>query len=371
MSHRYSLPAGLFISLLLFSGCAGHSGNIETVWSANADFRKPLSAYASSQPAAAGDLIVIGGADAWVHVYDSSGSELRRVAIQTGCESGALALSSGLVVLGDIDGILYGIDPVRGVIVWQQQLSSFLMGVPVETPQGVLVQTADNHIYHFDASGKKLWSYTGSSSGLMFHASPSPLVSGEQVYAVLSNGDVVAIRLKSGDLLWSRQLLLDNRAVVLGDLRVPLASPLLIANPRIDGRRMGDALMVSLYQGEWLLISRSDGSRLHSWKISLKSTPLLSKGVIYAAGKGFVMARDSNSSTTLWKQDVGEGEWVGPVLYQNHLWAASDQGEVIKLDMNGKILDRIAFPGRIDHAPVVAPSGLLVRNHLGNLYLVR
>jgi outer membrane protein assembly factor BamB len=338
------------------------ASQLQTVWGVDVDHRRPKTPYGFSRPTLAGDLIVLAGQDRYVHIYDMQGKELNRIPLQASSDSEALALSDKLVVLGDAQGLLYGIDVAAGAILWQRQLSSVMLGHPVRLEDDMLVQTGDNSIYRISAKGEKLWSFSSAQAGLSMHISPSPLVAGDVFYAVMSNGDAVALRSDSGDLLWRRQLLLDNDAVVLSELKAPLADPILV----------GNVLLVSFYQGDLIALSAIDGQQLWQRNFSLKSTPLEYQGRLFVATADHaVLELDPANGTTLWKRDLDAGELVGPVLAQGRLVVADDQGRVFALSLDGQVTGQLTLPGRVDRSPVAASGGVLLRNNLGGLYLIR
>jgi len=336
--------------------------SLETAWVADVDQRRPMSPAGFSQPALAGNEIVIGGRDERVHVYDLHGNELRRIAIESACESGALALNPALVVLGDVNGTIYGINSQTGHILWRQRLSSVMLGHPVKAGNDFMVQTADNRIYRFSAGGKKRWSYAGQPGGLTMHQGAAPQVSGSAVYAIFTNGDVVALKADSGDMIWRRQLLLDTNAVTLSEMKVPITDPVLA----------GNVLIVSFYQGDIFALSTTDGQRLWQRHLSLKSTPIVQDGRLLAAtSDGAIVSLDAASGETLWRQKLSEGELVGPTLSQGRLFADDDHGHVYTLTSDGRKVGVLSLPGRLDRTPVVVPGGVLIRNNLGGLYLIR
>lgn len=119
-------------------------------------------------------------------------------------------------------------------------------------------------------------------------------------------------------------------------------------------------------------ISLQDGSTLNSRKISLKSQPLLIDNTVFVAdATGAVSALNANDAETLWKKQLSHGELTGPVLWQGNLWVADDQARVYRLDKKGRLLASTQLDGRIDRAPVATSHGLLVRNNLGTLYMLR
>jgi len=348
--------------------------SIDIAWSNDVDYRQPAAPFGFSIPAALktaeGERIVIGGQDQRVRIFDAEGSELARVGLAAACESGSLLLSNGLIVLGDLAGTLYAVDIHQAKIAWRFNLSSALIGSPIAVTDGFIVQTSNNQIYRFSNDGKKLWSYSGLLGGLSMHLTPSPVVYKQRVYAAMSNGDVVALKVTNGSFIWKRQLLLSNKAAVMSELKVPVAQPLLIRAEQSG--RDEDVLLVSVFQGGLSFLSLQDGSTLSNRALSLKSSPLLmGKQVFVADTAGAISALDASNGETLWKKQLTQGELTGPVYWQGSLWVADDKAMVYRLSPAGKLLASTELNGRIDRAPVAADEGVLVRNNLGSLYMLR
>ena len=351
-----------------------NASGISIAWRADVDQRLPSAVSGFSLPGVFGlgqdQKVVAGGQDKRVRFYSASGSEEKRIALDAACESGMLELSSGLIVLGDIEGGLYGLDYTNGTRGWKVELSSSLVGRPIAVDQGFIVQTVDNQVYRFTENGKKVWSYSNALGGLSMHLAPSPVVYQGRVYAAMSNGEVVALKVNTGSFVWKRQLLLDTSATVLSELTVPVATPTVI--PAANSGRGEDILIVPIFQGEMTSISLQDGSSINSRNLSLKSQALLDGGqYLYVAdASGAVSALDVAGGHTLWKQKVSSTELTGPVLWQGDLWVADEQARVYRLSRDGKLKASIELSGRIDRTPVAAANGILVRNNRGTLYLL-
>ncbi|MFC1567864.1 PQQ-binding-like beta-propeller repeat protein [Pseudomonadota bacterium] len=339
------------------------------------DHRKPGEPAGFSQPAViagSNGKIVIAGRDARVRVYDFNGSELHRIAIDEPSDSGALALPNGTVVVGDVGGVLYGIDPVKGSILWRYQLSSPYLSQPVLLQNGFLIQTSDNRIYRFSTNGEKQWSYAAHGGGLSIYLTASPLVVETTIYAVFTNGDAVALKVDSGDLLWRRQLLLNTDAAVLSELRAPISDPVMLKQGHIGIEEVEDVILIGFYQGELLILSASDGRQLFSKEVSIKSAPLIDNHHLYiASASGELESIDLATGATQWKKKLSSGELLGPVVWQDSLWLADDRGALLRLSRDGQKRGEIAFDGRIEHMPTVTSSGVLVRTGLGVLTLIR
>jgi len=350
------------------------SGDISVLWRNNVDQRKPASPFGFSLPAVIptghGELVVAGAQDGRLRIYRGTGAEVGRIDLHAACESGALQISNGLIVVGDVTGTIYGLDLSREKIVWQQQLSAALIGRPVAAGADFIVQTSNNQIYRFHPDGSKVWSYTGNIGGLGMHLQPSPVVKDGHVYAMFNNADLVALEAKNGSFMWKRQLLISNDAAVLSEMKVPVATPLIVA--AADSGRDEDMIVVSVFQGELSFLSLHNGSTFSQRKLSLKSQPIrIGKLLLIADASGAVSALNAGNGETVWKQQVSTGELTGPILWQGNLWLADDQAHVFKLNQQGKVLASIQLDGRIDRRPVASAHGVLVRNSLGTLYMLR
>jgi len=348
---------------------------LSVVWSTDVDGRKPADALSFSAPTITGEgemsRIVIGGLDARVHVYDMRGKELFRLPLNKNCDSGAATLASGLVVLGDTEGTLYGVDAQKGEVIWQFSLSSPVTGVPLAVGDDVVVQTTDNNLYRIDAKGKKVWSFTSQQGGLSLYLSASPMLHGDHLYALLSNGDAVALDASNGDLTWRKQLLLDTDAALLSELRAPQATPIWLPEWSINGQAMQDVVLFSFYQGDVMALAREDGRTIWTSALPLKSAPLMDAHRLYIAdGEGTLKAMSRVSGDPLWSIQLSHGELMGPVKWHDALWLSDNQGQLFRVSMEGKLLGKLALNGSFERLPIVTSQGLLLHHSLGGLYLV-
>lgn len=361
--------------VVLGSVYANESKQLHVEWVVDVDQRLPNSPKAFSAPVVIShghkDLVVLAGRDHWVHVYGIDGSEVRRFMIDGASDSGALALQNGLVVLGDISGRLYAVDPIKGEVVWKVQLTASFTGIPVAVGTDFLIQTTDNRIYRFSQDGEKRWSYSGQGNVLSMYLGSSPLVKAGQVYAVMNNGDAVSLTAESGDLIWKRQLLLSNDSSILSELKSPLAMPTFLPNVKMGGESSVNTLIVPFFQGDMIALSAASGAQVFSLPTSLKSAPAVNDAALYTADStGFLHGYNIVKGNRLWSHKVSEGELMGPVMWADSLWLADDKGTVYALDMNGQVQGSTELIGQVTRVPVLTSAGLLVRTDRGMMYMV-
>lgn len=373
------------ISSIALSSCASNQAgpesqalksSIDVVWQMDVDNRKPQDAQSFARPMVSTvgkeTYVAIGGLDRRMHVLSLSGSEKFRVPLIDNSDSGGIALSNGLLVVGDSGGMLYAIDPDTKKISWQLQLSAGITATPLNIGDDVLIQTIDDNIYRISAKGKKQWVFSAKPETLGLYISPTPLLKDGKLYTFLGNGDALALDAETGNILWRKQLLLDSRSGALSDIKIPSASPLWVNNVKIEGNEFHDVLLMPFYQGDIFILDRSSGSSLMTHKLSLKSPPATDGSQLFlASSEGQVQAWDIESGIVSWSKNLSEGELMGPVLWNDSLWVQDNKGYLFRLNKKGELLASKEFPGRFDRLPATTSNGLLYHSNFGGLYLVR
>ena len=68
------------------------------------------------------------------------------------------SIGDGLLVVGTLDGMLFGLNPADGSERWHAEVSSELISAPAIDGGMVVVRAYDGHVYGFDAAkGERKW----------------------------------------------------------------------------------------------------------------------------------------------------------------------------------------------------------------------
>ena len=365
--------------MLVLGLCLGmhtaHAASLRVHWSVDVDQRPPNAPVALSAPAIVTggerDYIVLGGRDAWLHVYDVDGRDVRRIRLQAPSDSGTLALADGLVVLADVRGTLYGIDPFKGVIRWQKQLTSGVTSAPVAVGEDFLVQTTDNRIYRFSSTGEKRWSFAGQNNTLSMYFTSQPLVYDGHVYALLNQGDAVALRADNGDVVWKRQLLLSLDSASLSELEVPLATPVFVPHLKLEGEQNDAVLLMPFFQGDMKIVDQATGAPLMHLPVSLATAPVQVGSTLFMADStGAMHAYDLQSGTRIWHKKISDNGLLGPILWHDLLWVVDRHGQVFAIGKQGDVQAKMALSGSVSRPLIATDYGLLVRTERGEMSMV-
>jgi outer membrane protein assembly factor BamB len=176
-----------------------------------------VSALLSGGPTAGLNKVFIGSENGKVFALDAQTGEQSWEVNIKGEVINAPAIDSGIVVVNSASGIMKALNADNGEELWkiEQDVPALtLRGIsaPAIASGGVLVGTGKGgvDVYLLD-SGQQGWSTdigeaTGSTElERVIDVDSAPVVFGDKVYAISSRGNLAAIDLKSGRVLWKRQ----------------------------------------------------------------------------------------------------------------------------------------------------------------------
>ena len=277
-----------------------------------------VSALLSGGPTAGLNKIFIGSENGKIYALDAQTGELSWEVNIKGEVINAPAIEAGVVVVNSASGIMKALNADNGEELWkvEQDVPALtLRGIstPVIASGGVLIGTGKGgvNVYLLD-SGQQGWSTdigepTGSTElERVVDVDSAPVVFGDKVYAVSSRGNLAAIDLKSGRVLWKRQyssyrqISIYRNTIFLTNLRghvyaidrvngIERWSNLTLANRGVSGPAViDDYVVVGDFEGylHWLnqetgeIVARHevDGSGIHS-------TPTVVDNVLYSQSR--------------------------------------------------------------------------------------
>lgn len=262
---------------------------------------------------------------------------------ETGLQiSGGPGVGAGLVLVGTIDGDLLALDRESGEQRWRARVSSEVLSIPKAEDGVVVVHTVDGKLFGLDAEdGHQRWLYDRSVPVLSLRGSSSPVISGGVVVAGFASGKLVALNLDSGDVLWEVTV------------TAPRGRSELERMVDIDGDPlvMDDVVYVASYNGELAAVSLDTGVVL--WRRDLPAyagaaTDWLNIYITDSAGQ--VWAVDPQNGAALWKnKKLGYRRLSAPAVLGDYVLVGDFEGYVHWLSReDGRLLARV----RVGSAPI-------------------
>lgn len=297
---------------------------------------------------------------------DSSVSSNTRDAL-----GGGLAYADGILYATTGTGNLRSIDAVNGTVKWSVAVGAPVRGAPAVASNTVVVLTADNQTLAYDATtGQPKWEQRGIREVAGYFSTTAPVISEDIVVSVYSSGEVFAIRLDSGSVLWSDTLAPGARtkasAVFSGIDADPIVQEGVVVVTSASGIMQASALL--------------NGRPLWQAKIGAHATP-------WSAGNVLFVLSDTNDIAAVFKRD-GSIRWAtslavidknskkdqtpplyGPILSANAVLVVDGEGNLTSFKpTTGERISSYELTSGIVTAPVIANGAMYVMTKAGKLY---
>ena len=298
---------------------------------------------------------------------DGDGTDRESVGGGVAYGNGKLFVTSGL-------GVVAALDPISGEEIWHRETRVPMHSAPTSSDGRVFAVSDDNELFAFDAdTGEVLWTYQGITESARMLTAPSPAVVDDTVIAPFASGELVALRVQNGGVLWQDAL------SSAGQL-TPLAS----LNDIASGPVVADGYVIATAQSG--VISAFDlrtGQRIWTQPAGSLGFPLIAGDFVYSATTdGQVICLSKLDGTIVWIQQLDSFKnekkrktriaWSGPILAGDRLMVMSSTGKAVLLNpYNGSIINDFKVGGNVFVAPVIANETIYVLTDEAKLIALR
>lgn len=269
------------------------------------------------------------------------------------------AVTDESVMVGTFDGELVVIDKRSGEVRWRSQLSSEILAKPVLHDGVIIVRAIDGRVFGLDSSdGRRIWVHDRSVPLLTLRGTGDPLTRAGQAYVGYDDGQVTALRVADGSVLWEQSVSTPEGRTEL-DRLADIDGPMLVVGTELyavtyHGRLAGLALEsgrtlwvkdiasssgVSLRRTElavtdsednvWL-IDRRNGSTI--WRDDqlvrrqLTRPVFLGGLVVVADFEGYLHFYDAESGDMVARENAGDAPASAPMVSGNTLYLLDEDG---------------------------------------------
>ncbi len=276
--------------------------------------------------------------------------------------SGGPGVDAKYIILGSSDGDLVARSVSDGSERWNARVDSEILSVPRIVGSRVLVHTLDDSVYAFDlASGTQLWKYSYPAPVLTLRGSSRPAVIGDNVIVGISGGKLVNLELQSGLPRWETTVTSPRGRSELARIADIDADPIVVAG----------IVYVATYNGDLAAVDLSTGSVLWRRRLSAHAGLAASADVLYITDSDdLVRAVTAGDGTDIWKQKALKYRRVtAPAVLGNLVAIGDGEGYVHWLDRrDGRLVARTEVAnGPITGRPLVAGGRLYVYGDDGTL----
>ncbi|HUB09018.1 MAG TPA: PQQ-binding-like beta-propeller repeat protein [Myxococcales bacterium] len=298
--------------------------------------------------------VVVGSTAGVLHAFSLDGQPLWE-ARTVGAITTSATYAEGRVYVAAGGGSVYAFDAASGRQLWSHDLGEEPATPPVVSAGAIYVATHQASVFAIDAAtGERKWHYRRERERpftLRTVAAPRP--AGDVVYTGFSDGEIVALSVKSGDVVW-------QKSSGPGDQFVDAD-----ATPQL----LGSHVYVASFAEGVSALDEKDGGL--AWHVSFRGVTglLLGNGILFATAIGKVAAFAPTDGSLLWEKGLGERS-PGPPRLAGSVLAVPTTEEILLLDQHsGTQLGQGFSPGRgVDAPPAFAGRELYVLSNAGWLY---
>jgi outer membrane protein assembly factor BamB len=350
-------------------------------WRASIGAGNSRSGRVSGMPVVAGGRVYAVDAGSYLSVHDArSGGRLWGFDPEPaedrsgGGQGGGVAVEGDRVFFATGYGQLIALDAANGRELWRFQMSAPARSGPAVSQGRVFAIAIDNTTHAVDAAtGRRIWSHSGISESAGFVGAASPVVEGSTVVAGYSSGEIFALRVEGGRVLWSDSLsgvIRTGEISGMADIR---------GRPAID---RGLAI-ASSQAGRTVAIDMRSGARVWEQEIGSMGQPWVAGDFVFVMGvNGELACLVRRDGRARWVTQLprftdearkrGRIVWTSPVVAGGRVVVANSEGYAVVLDpRNGAILERVSLPGGVSVPPVAALRSIFMVTDDGDLAVLR
>ncbi len=299
--------------------------------------------------------------DGLLSVLDkNSGKQLWKQKTNLNVRTGANG-NDEVIVIGNTSGDINAYSMSEGATLWTVNVNSEVTAISRAVDDSVIVRTKNGYIHSLNInSGENLWSINRQIPDLSLHTQSEPMIAGDKVLVGLDDGELLALSLIDGKVLW-------ERAIATGRGRTELDRMV-----DIDGHFVveNDIVYVITFQGNISAVSIEAGDIIWTKEASsISGVSVDDERVYFTDSDDQVHALDKNLGESFWKQEdmqyraltlpVVHGDYLVAGDYEGYLhWMAKEDGRVVAREKAG---------GSILAAPFVENGRLYVLNSKGSL----
>jgi len=287
---------------------------------------------------------------------------------------GGIAYEGGRIFMSTGFGQIIAVRADNGTELWRGGLPGPSRSGPTVGNGRVFAVTIDNQTAAFDVeTGKKLWTHTGVSESAGLLGGASPALIGSTVIVPYSSGELVALRVNNGRVVWSDSLASVRKTDTLSTVAH------IRGHPVVD---RGVVYAVS-HSGRLVAIDLRTGARIWERAIGGSETPWVAGNFIYVvSNQGDLYCLTRLGGRVRWIQSLPRYEdpedreglikWFGPVLAGDRLMVVNNIGEVLSISpYTGKFLSKLELSDPLSVPPVVAGGSIFFLSDDADLIVYR
>ncbi|RRZ90970.1 outer membrane protein assembly factor BamB [Erwinia sp. 198] len=277
--------------------------------------------------------------------------------------SGGLFYDGGHVYVGSERAQVYALNSSDGSIAWQTKAAGEVLSRPVASDGLVLVHTSNGMLQGLDQnSGVVKWTVNLDVPALSLRGESAPATAFGAAIVGGDNGRVSAVMMNQGQIIWQQRISQPGGATEIDRLADVDTTPVVV-----------DGVVYALaYNGSLAALDLRSGQIMWKREIGSVHDMIVDAGRIYLVDQDDrVVALSTDGGVTLWRQsDLLHRNLTAPVLYNGYLVVGDSEGYLHWVNTtDGRFVAQQKVDGSgFQTSPVVASDKLLIQAKGGKVY---
>ena len=209
--------------------------------------------------------------------------------------TGGPGYGENTLMIGSQEGEVISLSAENGSELWRTRVSSEILSPPQRTADVAIVRTIDGKVFGIDANkGRRLWIYDRTVPPLTLRGTSTPAIDSGIVVAGFDGGKMAALDVRTGKLLWETSIAAARGRSELERMVDIDSEPMIV-----DG-----VVYIATFQGQVAAVQLETGRILWSNDLSSYAGFSADEQSIYVTDEdSHVWALDRINGTILWEQE--------------------------------------------------------------------
>ncbi|CDG18466.1 outer membrane protein assembly factor BamB [Xenorhabdus doucetiae] len=278
--------------------------------------------------------------------------------------SGGLTVSGDRLYVGTERAKVIALDTANGKVAWESTVAGEALSRPVVSDGLVLIHTGNGMLQALnETDGSVAWSINMDTPALSVRGESAPAVAYGAAIVGGDNGRISAVLLSQGQLIWQQRISQVTGSTEIDRLNDVDMTPVVSDN----------VIYAIAYNGNLVAMDMRSGQII--WKRDLGSVNdmvVTDSNIFIVDQNDHILSLRKSDGVTLWSQnDLSHRNLTAPEMYNGYLVVGDGEGYLHWLNMSdGKFVAQHKVDGSgLLSRPVVASDKLMVQAKDGTVYL--
>ena len=296
-------------------------------------------------------------------IWDKNLSQSTLFSSKTALFSGGVSADDKYVYIGSERAVVYALDRNDGNVIWEKPVRGEVLARPVSSADKLIIHTANGNLQALNRNtGDDEWDVMLEVPPLSLRGNSTPTIAHGAAIFGDDTGHVNAYYINNGQLIWQQRISQPSGSTEIAKLNDVDSTPVIEGNLAYAIGYNGNVVALDLSNGQ--IVWRKEMGSTHSFVVD-------SQQLFVVDQNDNVRAVSKNGGAILWTQaSLLHRQLTDPVIYENYIVVGDFEGYLYWLDKDkGEIVAKtqVSSSGLISK-PLVVDNKIVVQAKNGDIY---